>query len=81
MKRAARIDFNIENTDTTNPHINKLQIDYNYREIEKLNKLKSRVEYLEKKQLEDKELLLTALKTTSIAIEDLRNKVNILEKK
>lgn len=71
MNRVERKDFNIENTDTTNPHINKLKIDYNYREIEKL---KNRVKYLEEKQLEDKELMLTAVKTISIAMEDLKKK-------
>lgn len=69
MSREERKDFNIENTDTTNPHINKLQIDYNYREIEKL---KSRVEYLEEKRFKDKELLVNAVESISIAISDLR---------
>tara|TARA_Y100000817_G_scaffold310406_1_gene301016 strand:- start:2510 stop:2725 length:216 start_codon:yes stop_codon:yes gene_type:complete len=71
MSREERKDFTIENTDKSNPHINKLQIDYNYREIEKL---KNRVKYLEEKQLEDKELLLTAVKSISIAMEDLKKK-------
>ena len=66
MNRVKRTDFTIQNT-------NELKIDYNYREIEAL---KYRIEYLEKKQIEDKQLLLLVIQQLTSAIEDLKKKVN-----
>jgi len=64
MSRVERTDFTILNT-------NELKIDYNYREIEALKK---RIEQLEQKQIEDKQLLMQVVQSLTSAIEDLRKK-------